>query len=237
MDGLSIARERIAREADEKTGFLDLGRLGLSELPRELFDLQGLLRLNLGNGYQDEKARWQPAASQLEGNKIAAQIEQLSRLTALQYLSLSETDLSDLTPLKDFPSLQSLDCSGTQVSDLTPLKDLPSLQSLYCVDTQVSDLTPLKHLPSLQSLDCSVTQVSDLTPLKDLPSLQSLDCSYTQVSDLTPLKDLLTLQSLDCDRTRVSDLTPLKDLRAYSRFTVHTADWIRSQRTPGSSRA
>ena len=55
MDGLSIARERIAREADEKTGFLDLGRLGLSELPRELFELRGLLRLNLGSSYLDKE--------------------------------------------------------------------------------------------------------------------------------------------------------------------------------------
>ncbi len=41
MDGLSIARERIAREADEKTGFLDLGRVGLSELAESCLGCKG----------------------------------------------------------------------------------------------------------------------------------------------------------------------------------------------------
>ena len=38
-DGLAIARQLIAWEAKGKTGFLDLGRLGLTELPEELFQL------------------------------------------------------------------------------------------------------------------------------------------------------------------------------------------------------
>lgn len=42
VDGLAIARERIAREAEETTGFLDLGTLGLNDLPGELFALTHL---------------------------------------------------------------------------------------------------------------------------------------------------------------------------------------------------
>ena len=54
-DGLKIARQRIAQEAAERTGFLDLGRLGLTCLPEELFDLSHLRRLNLGSGMTDEE--------------------------------------------------------------------------------------------------------------------------------------------------------------------------------------
>ena len=54
MDALAIARARIAREAEEKTGFLDLGMLGLNELPDELFALTHLRRLNLGEWFFDE---------------------------------------------------------------------------------------------------------------------------------------------------------------------------------------
>ncbi|MCI0601321.1 MAG: hypothetical protein L0Y60_17760, partial [Beijerinckiaceae bacterium] len=52
-DGSTIALECIAKEAGDKTGFLDLGRLGLSELPHELFQLKHLRRLNLGWRYFD----------------------------------------------------------------------------------------------------------------------------------------------------------------------------------------
>src|SRR5712691_10019918 len=55
LDGLSIARQRISREAEEKTGFLDLGNLALSELPEDLFALKHLRQLNLGWGYLNER--------------------------------------------------------------------------------------------------------------------------------------------------------------------------------------
>jgi len=44
-DGLTIARQRIAHEAEAQTGFLDLGMLGLTELPEEIFRLKHLRRL------------------------------------------------------------------------------------------------------------------------------------------------------------------------------------------------
>lgn len=48
-EGLAIARRLIAEEAEKKTGFLDLGDLGLTELPDELFELAHLRALNLGS--------------------------------------------------------------------------------------------------------------------------------------------------------------------------------------------
>lgn len=39
QDGHEIALQRIAREAEEKTGTLDLGSLGLTHLPDALFSL------------------------------------------------------------------------------------------------------------------------------------------------------------------------------------------------------
>src|SRR5262245_15556542 len=101
MDGLTIARERIAREAKEKTGVLDLGMLDLSELPEELFALRGLRRLNLGSAYFDEKGVWRQSASRLGANNVAAHLGRLAGLPSLDFLSLFETDLANLTPLKD----------------------------------------------------------------------------------------------------------------------------------------
>jgi internalin A len=46
-DGPAIARARIAEEKEKRTGFLDLGRLGLTELPEELFELDDFCGLNL----------------------------------------------------------------------------------------------------------------------------------------------------------------------------------------------
>jgi Leucine-rich repeat (LRR) protein len=209
-DGLAIARERIAKEAEEKTGFLNLWGLQLTELPEELFRLKHLQRLNLGDWIDD--GAWQCATS--ERNSIGNDdLARLAGLNALQWLSLINCVLSDLAPLAGLPNLQTLDCSRTQVSDLAPVAGLSNLQTLNCSCTQVGDLAPLSGLSNLQYLDCSHTQVSDLAPVSRLSNLQTLDCSSTQVSDLAPLAGLSSnLQTLYCFYTQVSDLAPLAGL-------------------------
>ncbi len=61
FDGLAIARQRIAEEAEARTGFLDLGGLGLTALPPELFRLRHLRTLNLGAGIMREDGSYQGA--------------------------------------------------------------------------------------------------------------------------------------------------------------------------------
>jgi hypothetical protein len=48
IDGEAEALRRIAAEARDQTGSLDLGGLGLRVLPPSLFNLHHLRRLNLG---------------------------------------------------------------------------------------------------------------------------------------------------------------------------------------------
>ena len=138
----------------------------------------------------------------------------LARLTALQSLDLSNTQVADLAPLKGLTALQSLDLPNTQVADLAPLNGLTALQSLYLTATQVTDLAPLNGLTALQSLYLESSKVADLAPLNGLTALQSLDLSDTQVADLAPLRGLTALQSLDLSNTQVADVAPLKGLTA-----------------------
>jgi internalin A len=235
LDGLTIARERIAREAEENTGFLDLGALGLKELPEELFALKHLRGLNLGMRYVDEEGKKRWSTPDLGRNSVAALLRRLAGLGELQFLALSGLDLSDLAPLRglanlqyldcsyaklstlatlrDLSQLQFLDCSYTLASDLAPLQDLTNLQRLHCSwMPNVSDLAPLAGLSDLQYLDCYATPVSDFAPLRDLCNLLWLDCSFTYMSDLAPLEGLSDLQYLDCSSTQVSNLAPLQSL-------------------------
>jgi len=191
-EGFAIARQLIATEAQQQTGFLDLGNLGLTELPEEIHQLTYLRRLNLGRRYHDEAGKYQFSVNRLESNDFSILPLPRLRFRLLVSLSLSDTPVSDLTPLSGLTSLQSLTCSDTSVSDLTPLSGLTSLQSLYCSSTSVSDLAPLSGLTSLQSLDCSHTSVNDLTPLTGLTSLTKLNASRCALDEF-PL-DLLKKQ-------------------------------------------
>ncbi|MGZ8951122.1 MAG: leucine-rich repeat domain-containing protein [Methylobacter sp.] len=234
--GMCVARERIALEAKARTGYLDLGRLGLTTLPDELFDLRHLRNLNLGYGFEGHDGGLIEAVSGIANHDFGEGLACLSLLPELQYLVLSGTalcDLSplsgltalqgldcfdtlivDLSPLSGLTALQRLDCGSTSVADLSPLSGLTALQTLYCFDTSVVDLSPLSGLAMLQTLHCYGTSVAELSPLSGLTALQTLECSGTQVVELSPLSGLTALQTLDCSRTSVADLSPLSGLTA-----------------------
>ncbi|MCW2284841.1 internalin A [Rhodoblastus acidophilus] len=205
VDGREIARERIAREAEARTGTLDLAGLGLTEIPAEIGGLTHLRELDIGAivGENDDYH---------ESN--ISDLAPLSRLTTLQSLDCWSTQVVDLAPLAGLTALRSLDCSSTQVANLAPLTGLTTLQSLRCWDTKVADLTPLAGLIALQYLKCWGTHVADLAPLARLKALQTLDCSSGQVADLAPLARMNALKSLDCSYTQVADLAPLARLKA-----------------------
>jgi internalin A len=86
--GWAVALERIEKEAADRSGFLDLGRLGLTELPPALFDLTHLRELNLGNAL-NESGNWRKASAQILNNEISASLTGLRALPDLRGLSIS----------------------------------------------------------------------------------------------------------------------------------------------------
>ncbi len=226
-EGERIARERIAREAEERMGFLDLGMLGLTELPAELFSLKHLRGLNLGYLWRDGSDEWREAPGSIGQNQVEPSLGQLVHLPHVRELWLRGLDLNTLSSLSGLENLQSIDCSESLLSDLAPLAGLQALQSINCSDTEVSDLAPLAGLQALQSIDCSCTKVRDLAPLAGLQALQSIVFSRTQVSDLAPLAGLRALQSIVFSRTQVGDLAPLaglQTLRSINCFETQVSD-------------
>src|SRR5271167_4493918 len=98
-EGHAIAIARIAGEKKNRTGFLDLGRLGLTEVPEELFELEHLRGLNWGSFWVDEQGEGHFSASHLAPNQHADLLITLHRFPGLTLMSVSDTDVTDLSPL------------------------------------------------------------------------------------------------------------------------------------------
>jgi internalin A len=163
-EGLKIALRLIEQEAEQQTGFLDLGRLGLTSIPDELNALTHLKRLNLGSFYPTENAANRGAsANQLNHNDFSGSGSLNIQLANLEMLSLIHTSVSDLSALSSLSSLQTLDCSGTSVSDLSVLVDVPNLKSLYANGCHLVDFpVGLLHHTRINALflhNSSVTSV------------------------------------------------------------------------------
>jgi len=231
QEKLAEAERRIEEARRTQAESLDLGNLGLSEVPASLRDLPHLKVLSLSSPFGDnpEFTDLSPLAGlqglqslDLQFCEGVTDLAPLAGLQALQNLDLSGTDVTDLAPLAGLQALQSLDLSGTVVTDLQPLAGLQELQSLdlqYC--TGVTDLEPLARLQGLQSLDLQFCMgVTDLEPLARLQGLQSLNLLGCQrVVDLAPLIGLQGLQSLNLQYCRGVPATLLRIFADHPRLT------------------
>jgi serine/threonine protein kinase/Leucine-rich repeat (LRR) protein len=121
-------------------------------------------------------------------------------------LDLSETKVTDLTPLAGAP-LASLDLSGNNVvQDLSPLHDLHTLESLNLYHTRISDISALGGL-RLKQLKLTGCPVSDLSPLIGAP-IEEIDLRDSRVADLSPLADM-PIKSIDLTAAPVVNFAPL----------------------------
>src|SRR5271165_1129369 len=104
--GWAIALQRITREAEDRTGALDLSMLGLTELPGELFALAHLQELNLGAPSKEEwDARWESGAPLID-NELKSALEKLIAFGQLRTLSVSGTGIISLAWARQLKSLQ-----------------------------------------------------------------------------------------------------------------------------------
>lgn len=76
---------------------------------------------------------------------------EISELPWLRVLSLSNTAISDLSPLARNVEISMLALRGTQVVSIEPISGMAELADLFLQDTSVSDLMPLAKLPKLAS--------------------------------------------------------------------------------------
>ena len=142
----------------------------------------------------------------------------------LREIWLTETNVTDLSPLAELKNLEVLRVEETKVYDLSPLVELKSLKFIKLSNTLVSDPSPLAGLKNLTGLDLNETKVSDLSPLAGLKNLEWLYLGETEVSDLSPLAGLKNLVLLDLNETSVSDLSPLVGLKNLQSLNLQNLD-------------
>jgi hypothetical protein len=89
--------------------------------------------------------------------------------------------VKSLEPLADLRYLQALNVSNSAITDLSPLRKVPIVQ-LYIYQTAVVDLSPLAKHPTLECIRVEATRVSDVRPLMTCPRLVQVGLRDTKVS-------------------------------------------------------
>jgi Leucine-rich repeat (LRR) protein len=86
----------------------------------------------------------------ISGNRFLQNIQPVGRFANLSSLSLSQTEIVDLSPLIGLSELRELDLSDTRISDLEPLRSLLGIEMLNIERTRVDNLDALIYLASLR---------------------------------------------------------------------------------------
>lgn len=209
---------QLIREAKEKRSTrLDLGNCGLTELPKELFELIWLEELILANEWYEwhcDTQEWiyQQSRNDRSANQIESIPYQIRKLLRLKILIASGNNIRDLSPLSVLIKLQTLYLRNNQISDVNPLAILIQLQTLDLRNNQISDVRPLSVLLELQTLDLRNNLISDVNPLAVLLQLQTLDLRNNKINDVNPLSVLWQLQTLYLSSNQISNVKPLSGL-------------------------
>jgi Leucine-rich repeat (LRR) protein len=218
-----IALERIAKEKIEKTGRLNLGEQELTEIPKEILELDHLTLLNLSSNQISDYSfleKMTNLTSLYLGFNQISDISFLEKLTNLTSLNLSLNQISDSLFLEKLTNLTSLNLSFNQISDSRFLEKLTNLTTLELRSNQISDYSFLEKLTNLTSLDLSSNRISDYSFLEKLTNLTSLDLSSNRISDYSFLEKLTNLTQVDLSNNQISDIRFLENLTNLTRVDL-----------------
>ncbi|PLX32921.1 MAG: hypothetical protein C0604_04480, partial [Clostridiales bacterium] len=126
------------------------------------------------------------------------ELDYISELEGLKYLSVLNSGIDDLRSLEKLKNLKILVVSGCdEIRDVSPIGELPKLESLvfrHC--NSLEDIGPLSKLVNLRYIIMSGNiNVEDISPLAELPNLEYVNISGSpKVKNISLLEDNENLQ-------------------------------------------
>ena len=247
-----LAQKVIEENKRTRNATLDLGNCGMTELP-DLSGMDWVETLIVSNKWWDQgQENWMESQNIGPKNKIARPPAHplplslkkvilgsylnenwpihdfgfLRKLTSLNTLDLSFTQINDWRFLKNLTNLTSLNLSyskivssrsninvineilivgGNAIIDGRFFESLTNLRSLNLSGNLILDFGVFEKLTGLTSLNLSNNQISDVPLLERLTSLNTLDFSNNQISDGWFLEKLTGLTSLNLSGNQISD--------------------------------
>ncbi|MBQ3476094.1 hypothetical protein IJH26_01110 [Candidatus Saccharibacteria bacterium] len=143
-------------------------------------------------------------------------------LDRVSYLNLSSRNLNndDLARITEaFPNISSLTITDNNISDLSPLANLKNLSSVHFSKNIVEDISVLCNMDKINSFNLSYNKITDISCLDGKLN----DHAYIDISGnvgITGFEKLTNLSSLIANEIGLESLEPLSNLHKLSQLTV-----------------
>ncbi|MFU8786458.1 MAG: CotH kinase family protein [Candidatus Izemoplasmataceae bacterium] len=145
-------------------------------------------------------------------------ISLLSEMYTLEFLSLRDNFIEDISPLEHLTHLIELDLSENSVENqhIELLYRLIQLEHLNIRETNVTKIDVVSRFTQLRYLNIhSNTELETLEPIKNLVNLETLIATNVPLfNEIDYLENLTNLKRLNIENTQVSDIRVLGRLMA-----------------------
>jgi len=160
-------------------------------------------------------------------------LEPLAGLTKLEYVSVADNLITDLTPLANLQNLQTLLLPNDDdlerrydLADLSPLAGHTALKNLNFDYRYVTSLAPLYASVNLEALSLDTCTGALIEELSAFPHLKSLNLTRMTVPSLDVLSGLQELETLDLSNCSTGteyrlSLKPLRHLQKLKSLTLY----------------
>ncbi|MDF2685455.1 MAG: putative internalin-A [Clostridia bacterium] len=136
----------------------------------------------------------------------------LSNFKSLEYLVLAYNPITDLTGISNCVNLKRLDLRGLEINDISPLSKLPLLEDLNLSEAIIHNENGFSDLSAIKILNLSRSKVFSFGFLNSMSNLTELNLSETGFSNLNLISNLNKLTSLNISKNNVSDISALSNL-------------------------
>lgn len=141
----------------------------------------------------------------------AKSLDDLSKLSFLQRLTISDLTSCSLTCLTSVVTLEELTVTGVAVTnaDLRAIATLPKLQKLTLSQCSLSGISSLTGACALTYLNLSGNTIRDISVLQTMPDLTELYMSHNALVELDALSNLSRLEVLNVAFNSIATAAPL----------------------------
>lgn len=158
------------------------------------------------------------AQSVMASGKGVTSLAGLDKFKKLSSLQLTNTAVSDLSPLSGLTELTDLDIwsgdasLGGSVSDLGPLAGLTKLSTVNLMWNKITDISALSGATGITELYLGGNSISDISPLANMPLLSGLTLDHCPINSLAPISGLTALRTLSMQNCGLNDISALSGL-------------------------
>jgi len=146
---------------------------------------------------------------------ITDEIAETIDMTAIAQLAITDTtSLTNIDFVKDARLFQRLDISNTKVSDLSPLENNANLLSITFDNCEVSDISPLASCRDLQIINGGDNNISNIDSLATLEDIKILKLNNNNIIAIKDDFKSLRMESIDFSEN------PLMDVSGFSNLTT-----------------